>query len=401
MAAGRFAGATSSQPLALTAEGSFLAVANADNNSVSVFDVRADRNRKLAEVPVQLEPNCVAFLPDGKKLYVANTVAGTVSVVPVNLANGFIGKALRNIPVGTEPYGLALTPNGTRLYVSNARSNTVSIIDTATDAVVATLFDVGIEPRGIAITNDGDDSDLDELVYVTQFLSLAVPGRPDGRDDAKVGHVTVISTTTNTVVGDIVLDPLADTGFKALGDALARIPPGDAANPASFAYTTGAYPNQLNNIVIKGNFAYLPNTGASPNGPIRFDVNTQSLLSVIDLASSHDARRTINLHLAVKNQTNPARFFVTQPWAMALKNAADEAFVVSAASNHLVKLAVNSSSGAAVVQNDPSDPTRVLQIKVGKNPRGIVINPTDTRAYVRQGAVQHVDRRVRSGAQLV
>jgi cytochrome c peroxidase len=34
------------------------------------------------------------------------------------------------------------------------------------------------------------------------------------------------------------------------------------------------------------------------------------------------------------------------------------------------------------VQSDPLDPTRVLQIKVGKNPRGIVVNSTDTRAYV-------------------
>jgi hypothetical protein len=39
-------------------------------------------------------------------------------------------------------------------------------------------------------------------------------------------------------------------------------------------------------------------------------------------------------------------------------------------------------TGAAVVQNDPADPTRVLQLQVGKNPRGIVINSADTRAYV-------------------
>ena len=34
------------------------------------------------------------------------------------------------------------------------------------------------------------------------------------------------------------------------------------------------------------------------------------------------------------------------------------------------------------MQSDPSDLTRVLQIPVGKNPRGIVVNSTDTRAYV-------------------
>jgi YVTN family beta-propeller protein len=383
LAATRFAGATSSQPLSLTADGAFLAVANPDNNSVTFFDVRADRNRKLAEVAVQVEPNGVAFLPDGKKLYVANTVSGTVSVVPTNIANGVIGKPTKHILVGVEPYGLALTPNGRKLYVTNARSNSVSIIDTATDTVVKTLFSgVGFEPRGIAISNNGDDSDIDEAVYVTQFLSRPVAGKVDGSDDAKAGHVTVISTATDLVVADVTLFPIADTGFKALGDALLRIPPGDPSDPASFKFTTGAYPNQLNNIAIKGNFAFVPNTGASPNGPVRFDVNTQSLLSVINRASNTDAGRTVNLHLAVKNQTNPAKLFITQPWAIACKTTADEAFVVSAASNHLVKVAVNPATGAAAVQNDLTDITRVLQIKVGKNPRGIVINSTDTRAYV-------------------
>ena len=48
----RFAGPTSSQPLALTADDAFLVVANPDNNSVSFFDLRGDINRRLATVPV-------------------------------------------------------------------------------------------------------------------------------------------------------------------------------------------------------------------------------------------------------------------------------------------------------------------------------------------------------------
>jgi YVTN family beta-propeller protein len=381
-AATRFVGPTSSQPLALTADNAFLAVANPDNNSVSFFDLRGDKNRKLAEVPVQTEPNGVAFLPDGTKLYVANTMSGTVTVIKTNISNGVISRPTLHIRVGTEPYGLALTPNGQKLYVSNARSNSVSVIDTASDTVTKTILGVGFEPRGLAITNDGDSDDLDETVYVTNFLSLPVPGKVDGQDDAKAGRVTVLSTATDTVVGSITINPIADTGFKATGDALARIPPGDPANPANFVFPTGAYPNQLNNIAIKGNFAFLPNTGASPNGPVRFDVNTHSLLSVLGRISNLDAGQTINMHLAVKNQTALPKLFITQPWAIAFKNGVNEAYVISAASNHVVKLAVDPTTGAAVVQNDPSDPNRVLQIKVGKNPRGLVVNSTDSRAYV-------------------
>src|SRR5439155_5350060 len=98
--------------------------------------------------------------------------------------------------------------------------------------------------------------------------------------------------------------------------------------------------------------------------------------------SGMDAGQTINMHLAVKNQTALPKLFITQPWAIAFKNGANEGYVISAASNHVVKLVVDPATGAAVVQNDPSNPNRVLQIKVGKNPRGLVVNSTDNRAYV-------------------
>jgi hypothetical protein len=67
---------------------------------------------------------------------------------------------------------------------------------------------------------------------------------------------------------------------------------------------------------------------------------------------------------------------------MAFRHALNEGYVVSAASNIVVKVKINTGTGLPAVQNDPADPTRVLQIKVGKNPRGIVINRNDTRAYV-------------------
>jgi YVTN family beta-propeller protein len=372
----RFVGPTSSQPLALDADGGLLAVVNPDNDSVTFFDV-APGNVNLGAIAVGDEPNGVALSPNGSRAYVANTVSGTVSVLSVNPAGTPVATLLTTVDVGTEPYGLALTPNGQRLYVSNARSNNVSVINTATNTVVATIANVGFEPRGIAVSNDGDGDDTDETVYVTQFLSLPIAGKIDGADDAKAGHVTVISAATNTVITDVVLNPIPDSGFKALGDALARIPPG-----ATFDFQTGAYANQLNNIAILGNFAFVPNTGASPNGPFRFDVNTHSLLHVINRGTNTDAGQTINMHTAVRDQTNPAKRFLTIPWAMAFKHALDQGFVVSAASNVVVKLNVNPANGAATVQVDPSDPTRVLEIPTQSNPRGIVINATDTRAYV-------------------
>ena len=371
-----FSGPTSSQPLALTANGRFMVVANPDNDTVSFFDVRNDLNVKLGETAVQREPNGVAFLPNGRKAFAANTISGTVSVISFNPDTGQPG-SVRHIKVGTEPYALCLTPNGSKLYVLNARSNDLSVIDTEREFVRFTAQAGGNEPRGCAITNDGDADDGDEILYVTRFLSLPVPGKVDGQDDAKAGRLGVLRTSDSAVLGNITINPLADSGFKAAGDSLARIAPG-----ANFIFPTGVYPNQFNNVTLKGKFALLPNTGASPNGPFRFNVNTQSLLSVVDQNTRLDAGKTINMHSAVDVQSNPAKLFLTVPWTMAVENSTNDGWVASAASNVMVKVRIDPNTGAPVVLNDPADPARVFEIKVGKNPRGVVVSPDDRRMYV-------------------
>jgi hypothetical protein len=115
---------------------------------------------------------------------------------------------------------------------------------------------------------------------------------------------------------------------------------------------------------------------------VRFDVNVQSLVSVLSTTTGVDVGRTVNLNLAVQNQTNPARRFLTVPWTLAFEHAADEGWVVSAASNVVAKLGVDATTGAVTVAIDPGDPTRVLELPTGKNPRGIVVNAADTRAFV-------------------
>lgn len=377
----RFAGPTKSSPLALSADDTLLAVVNPDANTVTLFDVGGDRNIPLGEFAVGREPNGVAISPDGQYVYVVNTVDGTVSVLEVDLSQEIVTKVVATLEVGTEPYGIALTPNGQKAYVTNARSNSVSVIDTATNVVTATITNVGpsvgAEPRGIAITNNGNELDVDETVYITHFYSFANQGKLDGEDDSKTGLVTKIATESDSVIGQIVLTNMADTGFKATGDAIKRQAPGQQP-----AFVTGAYPNQMQAIAIKDNYAYLPNVGASPNGPVAFNVSTQALVHILDTTTNQDTGLTVNLHSAVAAQAEGTRkLFLAVPWSIAFKTQENVGYVVSAGSNVVVKVASDPATGALTVQNNPIDST-VLQIPVGRNPRGIVINNTDTRAYV-------------------
>src|SRR5262245_24947689 len=372
------AGPTRSDPIALTSDNRFAWVVNRDNNSVSVLEVGNDLNQKVREIPVGAEPRSIAITPDDKKVYVTNMIAGTVSVIDAKTY-----KVLRVILVGTEPFSCALTPDGSKLYVANFSSDDVSVINTATDQVTKTIaLPAGNnKPRAIAISTANK-------VYVTSFLAhLRDDGRTveqkEGRDDGKEGRVTVISSTTDTVLGTVALAPLADTGFKSDGSVLDRIP---TSNPPNFAFTTGAFPNLLQGIAIKGGHAYFPNVGSSPNGPFRFNVNVQGLLAVIDTASDVDSGLTINMNKGLGFENVDQKLFMTTPITIAFKNGANEGFAVLGGVDRLVRVVLAADGtptvNAPTAALPPGTLSDVVRIPVGKNPKGIVINSTDTRAYV-------------------
>jgi YVTN family beta-propeller protein len=368
---------TNSGPIAITSDDQFVWVVNPQNNSVSVHRVAGDANVKVAEIRVGAEPQCIAITPNNAKVYVTNAVAGTVSVIDAALL-----RQTRVIKVGTEPFGCALTPDGAKLYVANLSSETVSVISTATDTLIATIaLPPDSKPFAVATALNG-------TVFVTQLLArLRDDGRTidqkEGRDDGKEGRVTAIASATDTILGTVVLNPIANTGFNSNGSVLDRIP---ATDPPTFTFATGAFPNLLQGFAIKGGRAFLPNVGSSPNGPFRFNVNVQGLLSVFDTTTRLDTGQTLNMNRGVQFENVGDRLFNTTPIAIAFKHASDEGFVVLAGTDRLVRV-VFDASGAPTVNAPPAllpagTPTPIVRIRVGTNPQGIVINSTDTRAYV-------------------
>jgi YVTN family beta-propeller protein len=382
---------TNSSPIAITSDDQFVWSVNPDNDSVSVFNVLNDANLKVAEIPVGKEPWCVAIHPDNGKVYVTNMADGTVSVISAATL-----QVINTIQVGTEPFGCALTPDGKSLYVANQSSATVSVINTARDLVFRTITNVGSKPHGLAITADG------AKIYVTQFLALKPAGDPrpltqsEGADDGREGRVTVIDGVTNRVVKTVILPPLADVGaaFKSDGNTLAREP-----LTGVFDNVVGAFPNLLESIVIRENIAYIPNTCSSPNGPFRFNVNVQSCLSTIESGQDVQAFPTLNMNVGVNFEPVGIKLFNTNPFFVAFKRSAAEGFVALGATDRLLRVTLG-GDGAPTINPPASagDPGNIIRIQLkdpveilqpdpadtigGKNPRGLVLNSTDTRAYV-------------------
>jgi len=122
-------------------------------------------------------PWAVAITPDKSKIFL--TTAGSQSVTAIDvprllktvrtrrqsLANDLSASAeyvSARIPVGHNPRGVALSPDGKRLYVANRLDDTVSVIDTEMQKVTSTIDLDG--PKGIDALRRGE-----RLFYTADF----------------------------------------------------------------------------------------------------------------------------------------------------------------------------------------------------------------------------------------
>jgi len=193
-----------------------------------------------ATIGVGSDPDGVAVNSTAGTVYVANSGAGTVSVIDekTNAVTATIG-------VGSDPDGVAVNPAAGTVYVTNRQSDTVSVIDAATNAVTATIG-VGSSPDGVAAdpaagtvyvldssSNPGRVAVIDVATNaIAAFITVAYDAEGVAVDpaagtvyvpNADSGIVSVIDVATNTVTGTIgagmpsavAVDPAAGTVYVA------------------------------------------------------------------------------------------------------------------------------------------------------------------------------------------
>jgi len=114
--------------MALTRDGKFLFVANANRNTVTVFDTDAGRGIETIwaapypHSPPGSTPNSLALTPDERTLFVANADNNMVAVFDV--ATPGKSRSLGFIPTGWYPTSVRVTPDGKRLLVASGRGTT-------------------------------------------------------------------------------------------------------------------------------------------------------------------------------------------------------------------------------------------------------------------------------------
>jgi DNA-binding beta-propeller fold protein YncE len=419
-----------SSSIALTGDDRRAVVVNRQKSSVSVIRVRdangTDAAQLLAEVPVGREPRFVALAPNDSRAYVTNAVDGTMSTIDLTAATPVaVGNA---IDVGDEPRGIAVTPNGTYAFIAGNTTGDVAVVRLSSNEVVGRVR-TGGNPYAIAISNDGDRNDNDERVYVTQlFGELIDPARPDGFDDAKQGVVSsfrvgdAVANAASTTPTRLLLKPLL-AGFNAdrrnfcpltrqalqaagtvvyfnsgaqgtngLGaGALAKetfCPDVTSANidPAGpiGRVEQKAYPNMLFGALLRGPRLYIPNVGAQPEPPVRFNTNVQALVGVLSPLTNAETPLSVNLNTYVPREPTPAtpnqsldKLFLNDIVAMDADRRGKNFLVVSRGGNYVIRATIGADGKLTTL--DANNTARRLQ--TGNLPSGVVMSRNGLRAY--------------------
>jgi len=413
--AAKFSAATYSSPITLSADGKLVWVVNPGGDKVAVIGAKS--NKLLKQITVGDEPQAVAVDPNNRYAYVANTAAGTVTVIRITnpSPNKFQARVAKDLGkngtflTGAEPWNIVASPDGRRIYVANSSQDSITVIDARrrqsksgrkliSPAVLGGIALRGsacspdrafhFQPRGMAVTKDS------KKLFVTSFFSFQRPGFRQVNDQGRQGIVCRINIDTTPSKGKLGAKAAAriailprDTGFTVDKD-LDNVP-----DPIV------AWPNQLQSIVIRAGRAFLPNIAASPEGPQRFNNTTMAFVNVIDgvnSASQTDGSegKFLNLHLGARApEAGKKKLFFANPWAIAFtkQSGSGAAYVVSAGSDLLVKVnvapngALSFTGGPQTTRyidlNDPANPA-TSGLNAGKNPQGIVINKEGTKAWV-------------------
>lgn len=111
--------------------------------------IDATTNTLIADVGGLLACHQPAVLPSAERVFVTDRGSNSVAIFDAATL-ALVG----TIPTGTSPWGIAVNPAGTRAYVANFgdldHPASVAVIDTGTLAVVATVGGIAGNPVGVA-----------------------------------------------------------------------------------------------------------------------------------------------------------------------------------------------------------------------------------------------------------
>ncbi len=364
--------ASHSTAIDISGDDRWVVMVNREEDSISVFDTsRGNARTALVQLGLDAEPSSVVIHPDGKTAFVAlRGLAAVVKVTGIDTANPTVSPAA---PVGSEPTGLALSPRGQRLFVAEFAEGNVAVLDSA-DLHQLGLITGPEHPYALAVTNDLDMDDDDELLIVPEFYGVpTAAGAGESKDDGRTGLVRIYDLKDLAAQQSITFQPI-DSGFPR--------PTPEQPMPQTVATS----PNQLGAVAVLNGRIYVTSVSASPAGAPNFNTNVQPVIYVGDLTTRmevRDAFGSVNLAklVAEKLAAGSGRLFLADLAGIDFVESGELiAYTVSTGADAVqrVRFAAPGATGV-VIGSTANDQIDVLQKGVGgcQNPIGIVTRHGD------------------------
>jgi YVTN family beta-propeller protein len=176
-----------SSGIALSPDGSILAVAGSFDNVVSIIDTATWS--LVANLPTGDFPTMVSFAPDGSRMYVSNRNGDSVSFYTIT---GGVVSFLATLPVGDSPWQVVDDGNG-KLWVNNWGDSQVAAYDSFSGALLDTT---GFDNPPVGIAYD-EATNTVRVAHGTVSTSL---GGPAGFSMSQSGTLTVIDASDYSIV---------------------------------------------------------------------------------------------------------------------------------------------------------------------------------------------------------
>lgn len=313
----------------------------------------------LATTPAKRASSIIAVTADGATLVVANPDSSSVSLIDaIDLV------AIAELGVGADPRTVAVDGRNRRAWVASRGAGMVSLLDLEAAELVAAAA-VGNRPYGVVASLDGErvwvavqgEDLLLELdgESLTPLRSLALADRPSGIAICDQSRALVVTHLLDGLLSVVDLDTWTAVEVVLWPDS-------------NLAQSVVIAPDEAT--------AYLPHTRSNSANPLlTFDTTVFPLVSLVDVPGR---RHLVGHHLSLDILDPPG---VGLPFDAALGTGGTTLWVVNAASNDVTVV-------------DLETRRRLAHVEVGANPRGVVLSPDGSKAYVANslaGTVSVVD----------
>ncbi len=313
-------------------------VVNPDANTVSVVD--AENGAKVAEYPVGENPRSIARDGNGRYWITCHRSDEIRVLNPDGSQHTVI-----SVPYGSAPFGIAASPNGQSLFVSlygSGRLHRYSAANPAAAPLVQTIFPT---PRAIAVSGNGS------RVLVTRFLS------PDL--EAEIAEFSGSS-----------LNPVHTYRLSS-------------ANPIDGGDRASGVPNYLSGIAISPDGTRAAVVSKQDNilrgqlygvGDLTFETSVRAVISFLDLTNYAEIRHT---RRDFDNSDSPS--------AVTYSPRGDMLFVALQGKNRIVGLdalsllPVIAPNTAGSTETSPAVLT--LDLGTGLAPQGVLLDPASGHLF--------------------